>query len=275
VPGNVPFHIQLIDKFAVAVANEPIWISGRAGENRVCGGCHENRTQTPQLQPGQTMAQLAGAVDLNVPRPQRITPFLANTTTYDFSYGNIRGVPWNKAIQPILDAKCVSCHNGDANAMYNGQPVNPTYTVTDMTTHTMQTFTFDLRGQQLNVTVGEKMTGAYTASYISVMGLGEIIGDDVVQIMGDYNQYGYVSPGSAKDSKIIQMLNPPQRFPTVDTTTRKFGAAIHPNDVMGNDTAELTPDEYYRFILNIDMGGQFYFRENKDTAQAYSMPGSI
>jgi hypothetical protein len=31
VPGNVPFHIQLIDKFAMSVANESIWISGRAG----------------------------------------------------------------------------------------------------------------------------------------------------------------------------------------------------------------------------------------------------
>ena len=56
VPANVPFHIQLIDKFAMAVAsgqkaggetnvaNESIWISGRAGEQRFCGGCHENRT---------------------------------------------------------------------------------------------------------------------------------------------------------------------------------------------------------------------------------------
>jgi hypothetical protein len=269
VPGNVPFHIQLIDKYAMSVANESIWISGRAGEQRVCGGCHENRTTTPQLQPGQTQAMLAGAVNLDVPRPNRITPSTAGT--YDFSYGNMRGVPWNKAIQPILDAKCVSCHDGDAS-----KPGNPTYTVTDLTTKTMQTFTFDLRGQQLKVTVGEKMTGAYTASYISVMGLGEILGEDVVQITGDYNQYGYVSPGSAKDSKIIQMLNPPQRFPTVDTAAaRAFGATVHPNDVLGNAGSELTPDEYYRFILNIDMGGQFYFRENKDTAQAYTSTGSI
>ncbi|HXI58554.1 MAG TPA: hypothetical protein VNO55_20945, partial [Polyangia bacterium] len=46
VPGNVPFHIQLIDKFAMSVANESIWISGRAGEQRFCGGCHENRSNT-------------------------------------------------------------------------------------------------------------------------------------------------------------------------------------------------------------------------------------
>jgi len=274
VPGNVPFHIQLIDKFAMSVANEPIWISGRAGENRVCGGCHEDRLKTPVLAPGQTQAELAGAVNLDVPRAARITPFVAgSTTSYDFSYGKIRGVPWDKAIQPILDAKCVSCHDGDAS-----KAGNPSYTVTDMTRKTSQTFTFDLRGQPLTVNVGEKMTGAYTASYISVMGLGELLGEDVVTITGTYAQYGYVSAGSAKDSKIIQKLNPPQRFPAVDANVRAFGAGgvvrVHPTDT-GHPEWELTADEYYRFILNIDMGGQFYFRENRDVAQNYNMPGSI
>ena len=30
VPANVPLHMQVIDKFAIALANEPVWISGRA-----------------------------------------------------------------------------------------------------------------------------------------------------------------------------------------------------------------------------------------------------
>src|SRR6185503_2510174 len=51
VPGNVPLHIQLVDKFGLAaavtgshgtaagtpVANEDIWFSGRSGEARFCG----------------------------------------------------------------------------------------------------------------------------------------------------------------------------------------------------------------------------------------------
>ncbi len=52
VPGNVPFHIQLVDKFAMSLANESVWISGRAGEQRFCGGCHENRTKAAALAPG-------------------------------------------------------------------------------------------------------------------------------------------------------------------------------------------------------------------------------
>ncbi len=274
VPGNVPFHIQLIDKFAMSVANESIWISGRAGERRVCGGCHEDRSKTPQIAPGQVDAFLAGTANkYDLPRSQRITPFATGSTTaYDFSYGKMRGVPWDKAIQPVLDAKCVSCHDGDATKMYGGKLANPTYTVTDNTIGVSQTFTFNLKGDQLNVVIGERMTGAYSQSYISVMGLGEIIGDHDVTITGDgYAQYGYVSAGSAKDSKLIKMLNPPQQFPAVDPAVRAFGASTHLLDV--GSTAELTPEEYYRFILNIDLGGQFYFRENRDSAQSYYATG--
>ena len=106
---------------------------------------------------------LRGAVNLDVPRPQRVST--------DYSYGKIRGVPWDKAMQPMFDAKCVSCHDGDAS-----KPGNPSYTVIDRTTMSSQTFTFDLRGGKLNVTVGEKMTGDFTESYISIMGLGEMLG---------------------------------------------------------------------------------------------------
>jgi hypothetical protein len=33
-----------------------------------------------------------------------------------------------------------------------------------------------------------------------------------------------------------------------------------------HDWLELTADEHYLLILNIDMGGQFFFRENLNTA---------
>ena len=91
----------------------------------------------------------------------------------------VRGVPWDMAIQPILDAKCVSCHDGTPGA---GQPeLHDHRHVTGMT----QTFTFDLRGQKVDVTIGERMTGDFTASYLSLMGLGEILGDaDVTYIAG-------------------------------------------------------------------------------------------
>jgi hypothetical protein len=267
VPANVPFHMQLIDKFAMAVpvsgatsggtasaatvANEDIWISGRPGEQRFCGGCHENRTAPSSITQGIQDNVLHGAVNLDVPRAQRVST--------DYSYDNVRGVPWDLAIQPILDAKCVSCHNGDATKSYN-----PSYTVTDMTSGTSQTFVFDLRGTKVDVTVGERMTSDFTSSYLSLMGLGEILGDDVVSITG--TPPNYVQAASAETSSLITLLNPPQQFPAVDTTVRLVpGATPHPVDVGGT---ELTPAEYYLLGLNIDMGGQYFFRENLDEAGA-------
>src|SRR5439155_18722295 len=157
VPANVPVHMQLIDKFAMSLASEPVWISGRAGEQRFCGGCHENRSKNTVITPGTTEAVQRGPVDLDTPRAQRLS--------LDFSYDKVRGVPWDKALQPIFDAKCVSCHDGNP-----GKPGNPSYTVTDTTLGTMQTFTFDLRSQPVPLVVGERMQYIFPASYVSLIG---------------------------------------------------------------------------------------------------------
>jgi Hydrazine synthase alpha subunit middle domain len=293
VPANVPLHIQLVDKFGMAtqvsgshgtatgtpVANEDIWFSGRSGESRFCGGCHENRTVPSSIQPGATQAVIHGPVNLDAPRAAR-----QSTTAYALTNGalpagtnaanpgdnDVRGVPWDLAIQPILDKHCISCHDGSTSAQ------NPTYTVMDMTSGTSQTFTFDLRGQKLNVTVGERMTGDFTASYLSLMGLGEILGDDVVKITG--TPPNYVVASAAEVSPLMYLLNPPQRYP-VDTNTRAFGSVAFTENVGGTTTtysgtphlveqgqADMTPDEYYLLELNIDMGGQYFFRENLDEA---------
>jgi hypothetical protein len=263
VPANVPVHMQVIDKFAVALADEPVWISGRAGEERTCGGCHEDRTKTPVVQPGQLQAVLKGPVNLVVPRAQRVST--------NFTYGNVRGVPWDMAIQPMLNAKCVSCHDGDAT-----KPGNKSYTVTDTTTGMTQVFTFDLRGDKLAVNVGEMMTADFSVSYISMFGLGELAGETVMVTAGELpcgstsTRGGCALAANAKESPVITRLNPPQRFPSINLGSRfKAGMPIHPVDVGGQ---ELTADEYYLLILNIDAGGQFFFRENKDGA---SMNGGI
>jgi hypothetical protein len=270
VPANVPFHIQLVDKHGLSIANESIWISGRAGEQRFCGGCHENRTRAATLTPGIPQNVLAGAVNLVTARPQR-----QSTSAYVMSGGTLtnpgtqlRGVPWDLAIQPILDAKCVSCHNGSASA------ANPSYTIMDNATGMTQTFVFDLRGQKVDVMIGERATGDFTASYLTLMGLGEILSDaDVTFSPAPPPQY--VEPASALTSALIRKLNPMQRFPAVDVNVRAFEATIPADDPARRNAIthaaavggpELTADEYYLLIMNIDMGGQFFFRENLDTA---------
>jgi Hydrazine synthase alpha subunit middle domain len=282
VPANVPLHIQLVDKFGLAVgvtgshgtaggtpvANEDIWFSGRAGESRFCGGCHENRTVPSTITPGETAAAALGPINLDTPRPERVSSSAyvldangslpAGTNAANPGDNGIRGVPWDLAIQPILDAHCVSCHDGSTGAQ------NPSYTVTDMTSGTSQTFTFDLRGNKLNVTVGERMTGDFTTSYLSLMGLGEILGDDVVQITGTPPNY-VVAAAAEASTLMTQYLNPPQRYPTVDMNTRLTTVTPH---LIAQGQKDMTADEYYLLGLNIDMGGEYFFRENLDEAGA-------
>jgi hypothetical protein len=280
VPANVPLHLQLVDKFGLAVgvtsstgtaadtpvANEDIWFSGRAGEARTCGGCHENRTAPASITPGETIAASLGPVNLDTPRPQRVSASAyvldangnlpAGTNAANPGDNGIRGVPWDLAIQPILDKHCISCHDGSTGAQ------NPSYTVTDMTSGTSQVFTFDLRGGKLNVTVGERMTGDFTASYLSLMGLGEILGDDVVQITGTPPNY-VVAAAAEASTLMTQYLNPPQRYPAVDMNTRLTTVTPH---LLEQGQPDMTADEYYLLGLNIDMGGEYFFRENLDEA---------
>ena len=124
----------------------------------------------------------------------------------------------------------------------------------------MQTFTFDLRAQPVDLMVGERQDYDYPASYVSLLGLDMELGENQVEIISPDGMPSYVTPGHARRSALIRKLNPPQRFPTVDPAVRAFEGAVHPRDVGGE---ELTPDEYYRIILNIDMGAQYFFRENK------------
>lgn len=264
VPANVPLHMQVVDKYGLSIANESVWISGRPGEQRVCGGCHEDRSTTTLITPGITEAVANGAVNLDTPRPDRRS-YNVDKQSYDYSYERIRGVPWEGPLQAIFDAKCVSCHEGTPG------PANPQYTVVDKTLGTMQTFVFDLRKDKVSIMVGERRENNYSASYLSLAGLGEMLGEDSIEYIKDPGvKLKYLEPASAKDSDVIQKLNPMQRFPAVDPAVRAFPGTPHPADV-GKPELVLTPDEYYQLILNIDMGGTFYARES----HAPSDPGVI
>ncbi len=59
-------------------------------------------------------------------------------------------------------------------------------------------------------------------------------------------------------SRHIQILNPIQQYPTVDDSVRAFTTTPHGVN-MG---FTLTPEEHLLFTLMVDMGGQFYSREN-------------
>jgi hypothetical protein len=272
IPANTPVRLQLIDKFGMAIAtpgaqgggnaSEPVWIQGRTGESRVCGGCHESRTAAITIAPGSSLLQATDAPDLlsTVAREARLSD--------DFSYAKVMGVPWDKALQPLFDARCIECHDGAAGT------ANKSYTVTDLTDMTTFMFTFNLKGDPVTISAGEEVY-TYTASYVSLLGPSMMFREKSIMVTGDALVDGqipiYLDPGNAAGSTTIQMLNPPRQFPTFSAAERAFpDKPVHPAEVgmyNGHNGADakyqLTQQEYYLLILNADMGGQFFFRENK------------
>jgi hypothetical protein len=252
----VPIHLQPIDKFGMAIVNEPVWFSGRAGESRFCGGCHEDRAETTVIQPGITQALASGPALMDVPRVERRSAV--------YTRDEVVGVPWDLALQNIFDATerrgvtvaaCSSCHDGDPT-----KPGNRSLTFTDPSVEPplVQTIVFDLRGQTVSYGVGDVMLSGYSASHLSLIGpmMGELA-EEGIEVTGDLPVF--INPGNAKASLLFEKLNPPQLYP-YDPAVRRFpGQAIHPVDV---GAQELTEDEYYLLILMADSGGQFYSREN-------------
>ena len=246
IPPTVPVHLQAIDEFGMSLRSEPVWISGNPGEARFCGGCHEDRASTTVINPGLTEAVSAGPFDLmsDVPRFDRKSD--------DFSRDEVVGVPWDQALQPIFDEHCVDCHDG------SDAPHNPSWTLIDPETGDSQTITFDLRGHEVDIELGEPMLSTYSASHLSLLGpMIEDLDDADLEVEGDVPNY--VQPTEARESALIQTLNPPVQYPEPDTGERAFDGPVHLLDE-GRD--DMSPDEYHLLILMADAGGQFYSREN-------------
>ncbi len=253
VPPNVPIHVQAIDKFGMSLFNEPVWFSGKPGEARVCEGCHGDRAKAHVINPGITEAFAVG------PTPMMAASTRAQRVSTTFTRDDIIGVPWDGALQPMFDSKCISCHNGAPG------PANPTYTITDPVSGESASWTFDLRGQPVDISVGKLMIDGYSASYLSLVGPDpEAIEKADVMISGDFKIY--LRPTDAKNSAVVKLLNPVQQFPAVNNGVRAFATAPHS---ASKGFTELTSDEFYRLILSADMGANFYSRENNPDPRAY------
>ncbi|HET7501759.1 MAG TPA: hypothetical protein VFK02_12165 [Kofleriaceae bacterium] len=264
IPANVPVHLQAVDIFGMALFSEPVWFSGRAGEARMCGGCHEDRTRTTNVQPGQLETFAKGASPLmgTVARNDRQNP----TTTDSKS---IVGVAWDKQLQTLFTTKCVACHGDDNKAGV------ASYTITDPTgVMAPVTWTFNLTGAPLppELAVAAGM-GAYSKSYFSMAGPDmEAIEKAHLMITGNYKTY--MKPLEARSSDAITLLNPVQVFPA-DGTARAFATTPHLADpAIYSKTgvaqvADLTPFESYLLVLAADMGVNFFARENNPHTNQY------
>jgi hypothetical protein len=248
VPANVPLQLQTVDTFGMSLFSETVWFSGRPGEQRVCGGCHEDRTATTVVAPGVLDAFVLGATPLmgDTPRAARLN--MAPAAAKD-----VVGVAWDKLVQPILTANCAGCHNGTPSA------ANPSYMIVDTTgVNPPIIWAFDLSDGPLPAAVAIAADkGTYSKSYFSMAGPDmEALERGHLMVVGTLKKY--LKPLDARNSEAIMLLNPTQVFPE-DPSIHAFSTVPH---LVAQGKPELSPKDMYILTLGADMGVNFYSREN-------------
>ena len=262
IPPYVPVHLQPIDEFDLAIRNQTTWIQGMPGEDRVCGGCHENRSD-PIMPGGQQLTQAAGV------GPQNFLLPVASRVEYPW-YGANDAANVNE-IQKLLNAKCVSCHNSTT----NGNVAQQYYEIEMMDEASGEATTYriprlDLSSTEVTVTYDNE-TRPWPASYVSLfypaafkmeMGMG-------AELTSGTLPPEWAIPSDARNSKLIEKLNV-----TSSVEPSKFawplGEPFSNADIAGGTrtnhaaVAGLTRDELVKLIRAIDMGGQYYARQNSD-----------
>jgi Hydrazine synthase alpha subunit middle domain len=259
VPPYIPMHLQAVDEFELAIRNETTWIQGMPGEDRVCGGCHEDRTQ-PSLPGGQgvTIARGRGAEDFMVPVLER--------TEYPWSGANDESNP--NQIQSLFDKKCVSCHNEEK----NGNGPQEFYEVANMNMATGDSYNYriprlDLSSRPITVTY-DRQTHEWPASYVSIFypAALDMEMDRVDMITGTVPPKWAV-PSDARHSALIEKLNITSALDS-SKYAWPLGEAFTLGAIAGDSRtdhaaeANLTRDELRMLIRAIDMGGQYFARQN-------------
>ncbi|MFI5309467.1 MAG: hypothetical protein ACHQ53_19075, partial [Polyangiales bacterium] len=250
----LPYHLQAIDRFGLAIRSEGLWIQAMPSENRTCGGCHESRANAAAPTQGATLAQ-------QLPLDHKDYSQIAVADRVE--------LPWYRAttgpnVQDVFDAKCVSCHSGGANDPFAGK----TYTVTippppDDPTAAMLTYQIPyLKLDSAPVdTYYEKETVSYPASYVSLLYPSAMMGES--QVMGEVPDPPWVIPASARQSRLIQKIN---ATPSDSRAGKEWAWSTppHPEDV----GVTLTAEERLTLIRMADLGGQYYSRRNVDSASS-------
>ena len=97
VPANTPLFIQPLDAEGKALQIMRSWFTALPGETLSCIGCHESQSMSPPT--GRSLATSTS--------PSSITPW----------HGPARGFSFEREIQPVLDHRCVGCHDGREHAL--------------------------------------------------------------------------------------------------------------------------------------------------------------
>jgi hypothetical protein len=265
VPPYIPMHLQPIDRYDMAIRSQTTWIQGMPGESRVCGGCHEDRTS--DVRPADQQLTVAAGKD-----PEMFNLPIASRTEFPWAYANdAQNV---NEIQALLNARCVECHNSTTNG--DGPQEFYTVSTTDAASGMVSAMykipRLDLSDTPITVKY-DRQEKTYPSSYVSIFypaALGMEMGRDGAKVDGTVPPRWGV-PSDARHSKLIEKLNVTSATDPTDYAW-KLGTPIPPEEdgatVAGGvhvdhaAVAGLTRDELVKLIRAIDLGGQFYSRQN-------------
>jgi hypothetical protein len=252
VPPYLPYHLQTLDEFGIAIRNQRLWIQAMPGEERRCGGCHESRSGDilPAMGPT-TLAQQAGAEDFMRAVPDRMElPWYAATSN-TIGFDGVAEVS-HTTIQDLFDAKCVSCHSGGAGDPFAGM----TYMVQVTTEEGLMlnyTIPFlDLSDRPLEVYYDMEIV-SYPASYVTLLYPSAMMMEEAT-VMGAMPPI-WAIPSDARNSRLIEKVNVPSE---IDGSRWAYTGAPHPEDV----GVDLTREERLMLVRVLDAGGQYYTRRN-------------
>jgi hydrazine synthase alpha subunit-like protein len=262
IPPYVPVHLQPIDEFDLSIRSQTTWIQGMPGESRVCGGCHEDRNQANLPSVG------SGALTIAAGRgPENFMKPVDSRTEYPWAKANDASNP--NEIQALLNAKCVSCHNGTT----NGDKPQEFYTLTMAnavlgTSTEYQVARMDLTDTPVTVYY-DRQVASWPSSYVSLFYPAALSME-----MGKVTVTGKVPPkwaipSDARNSLLIEKLNVTS-IKSSSTYAWPLDQPFTDADVAGGKRTDhaklagLTRDELVKLIRTIDMGGQYYARQNSD-----------
>lgn len=244
VPAYLPYHLQPLDRFGLAIRNQLLWIQAMPGESRQCGGCHSSRSREviPRMGVPTTIAQATGPD----PSTFRTIPDRVELPWY--------GAASRENVQDVLDRNCVGCHDGGASDPYAGR----FYTV-DVTTMEGEMMTFQIPYLDLSdrpvTTYYEREVVTYPASYVSLLYPSAMMGDSVAT--GDVPPE-WVVPGAARQSRMIEVMNVTAEN---DATAWAWTNRDHV-DVMESAGVTMSREDRLTLIRMADLGGQYYSRWN-------------
>ncbi len=251
--SKLPYHMQPLDTFGLSIRNQLTWVQAMPGESRRCGGCHESRTQAVVPRMGTTTIAQQSPANLVKPIAERIelpwygaadSSAVIENTTY-------------KNVQDLFNAKCVQCHSGGGNDPFAGKTYMVTVTRQDGMMVPYQVPYLDLSDALIAVEYEREVVN-YPKSYVSLLYPSAMMADSVAT--GDVPPL-WVVPGAARESRLIQKINAPDRADT--TVARKWAwdkqaNAPHPED----KGVDLSDAERLLLIRAADLGGQYWSRRN-------------